>query len=138
MGIAILGTGGIATRVAGSIDRAEGAHVAAFLSRDATRAAAVAVDHPSATAHTSLDRLLVHSAVDAVYVATPNVLHGAQSLAALAADKHVLVEKPMALDVTEADAMAAAAEAARRCSRLAVHLRFHPAHVELQRLCRCR
>ncbi len=53
--------------------------------------------------------LAADPAVTAVYVATPHQCHAADAIAAAAAGKHVLVEKPMALDLTEADAMIAAA-----------------------------
>ena len=52
--------------------------------------------------------------VDAVVVATPNALHHPQSMAALAAGKHVLLDKPMAMSTVEAREIAAAATAAQR------------------------
>ena len=55
-------------------------------------------------------------------------------MAALAAGRHVLVEKPMALDTAEAEAMAAAATAARRVLAVGFHLRFHPVHEQLRQL----
>ena len=45
-----------------------------------------------------LDAMLADRAVDAVYVATPHPAHEAQALAAIAAGKHVLCEKPMTID----------------------------------------
>jgi predicted dehydrogenase len=55
--------------------------------------------------------------VDAVYVATPPFLHHSQALAALEAGKHVIVEKPLAMTVAQADELVTAA---RRCDRLLV------------------
>jgi predicted dehydrogenase len=55
-----------------------------------------------------LRELLARPAVDAVLVATPHTLHLSQVTAAAAAGKHVLVEKPMALNATECDQMIAA------------------------------
>ena len=55
LGIGILGTGGIASRVARSIDAADGAHVAGFVSRDPERARSAAAEHPPAAAHGSLE-----------------------------------------------------------------------------------
>jgi predicted dehydrogenase len=52
--------------------------------------------------------------VDAVVIGTPNALHRPQAIAALAAGKHVLVEKPMAVTVADAEAMVAASAAADR------------------------
>ena len=68
----------------------------------------------SATGYASLDDLLADSAIDAVYIASPHEWHAAQAIAALAAGKHVLVEKPMAVSVAECAAMVRAAEDAGR------------------------
>ncbi len=62
---------------------------------------------------TDLDELLAMD-VEAVIVASPNDLHAEQARRALAAGKHVLVEKPMALTVADADALVAAARATDR------------------------
>jgi phthalate 4,5-cis-dihydrodiol dehydrogenase len=68
-----------------------------------------------ARACSDLDALLALDEVDAVYIATPTHLHRAHVMAALAAGKHVLVEKPMAPTIEEALAMTEAAERAGRC-----------------------
>jgi predicted dehydrogenase len=62
----------------------------------------------------SLADLLRRSDVDAVAIATPNFLHAEHAIAALLAGKHVLLEKPMALDETECRRIAEAADRARR------------------------
>jgi predicted dehydrogenase len=64
--------------------------------------------------------------IDAVVVATPNALHAPQAVAFLEAGKHVLVEKPMAPSLAEADAMIAAARAAGAWLMVAHCWRFHP------------
>lgn len=63
--------------------------------------------------------------IDAVVIATPNALHAEQSVAALEAGRHVLVEKPMAVTVAECDAMIAAAEASGASLMVAHCWRFH-------------
>jgi predicted dehydrogenase len=55
--------------------------------------------------------------IDAVYVATPVNLHAVQTMRALESGKHVLCEKPMALNVADCDRMISAAKAARRQAR---------------------
>jgi UDP-N-acetylglucosamine 3-dehydrogenase len=77
--------------------------------------------------------LLAAEAPDVVSVAVPTVHHHAVALAALAGGAHVLVEKPIALRVGEAQAMIAAAAAAGRVLTVGHVERFNPAVVELKR-----
>lgn len=70
------------------------AEVVAVASRDTGRAHEYARAHGIARAHGSYDELLADPVIDAVYVSLPNALHHAWTLAALAAGKHVLCEKP--------------------------------------------
>lgn len=71
-----------------------------------------AVDEFGVAAYDGLDALLRAGDVDAIYVASPTTLHREHVLLACAARKHVLVEKPMAAHLADAQAMVAAAEAA--------------------------
>src|SRR5262245_31357644 len=73
-----------------------------------------------------VDTLLARDDVDVVYIATPPFLHYEQGMAALQAGKHVIVEKPLALTVAEADQMIA--EASRRDRLLVANLmqRYNP------------
>ena len=71
-------------------------------------------------------RLLDDPKVDAVEVITPHHLHAEMSIAALEAGKHVSVQKPMALDLTEADAMISAADRSGRLFRVIENYRFYP------------
>ena len=64
--------------------------------------------------------------VDAVVIGTPNALHAEQAVACLKAGKHVLVEKPMACNLAEADAMLAAAAGSGAWLMVAHCWRFHP------------
>ena len=65
--------------------------------------------------------------VNAVIIATPNIFHAPIALAAIAAGKHVLCEKPIAMNHAEAVAMAAAAEKAGVRHMTAFTYRFVPA-----------
>ncbi|MFN9458374.1 MAG: Gfo/Idh/MocA family protein [Acidobacteriota bacterium] len=70
--------------------------------------------------------------IDAVDLCLPTDLHAPLSLAALRAGKHVLVEKPMALDLAQCDEMIAEAEKAGRVLMTAQVLRFFPAYTALR------
>lgn len=64
--------------------------------------------------------------IDAVILCSPNPLHHEQAVAALAAGKHVLVERPLALDAKGAEAAVKAAEAADRTLMVAFNNRYRP------------
>lgn len=81
---------------------------------DAGRAHAFARSHRISRSTTDWRSAITADDVDAVVIGTPNALHHPQAMAALAAGKHVLVEKPMATTTTDAEAMIDAAETARR------------------------
>jgi predicted dehydrogenase len=70
--------------------------------------------------------------VDAVVVCTPNALHAEQSIAAVAAGKHVLCEKPMATSVADGEAMLAAAERHDRLLLVLHPWRHHEAVIALR------
>lgn len=71
--------------------------------------------------------LLLDHEIDAVYVATPVHLHAEQTIAAAEAGKHVLCEKPMALNVAECDRMIAACRANNVRLGVAYYRHFYPA-----------
>ena len=75
---------------------------------------------------TSLEEGLARSDADAVYVATPVFLHAPQTIACLRSGRHVLCEKPMALDYAEACSMQAAAEESGRLLGIAYYRRMYP------------
>jgi predicted dehydrogenase len=74
----------------------------------------------------SLDEALSDSAVHAVYVATPVFLHAPQTIQSLHAGKHVLCEKPMAMNEAEARSMLDAAAASGKTLGVAYYRRFYP------------
>src|SRR4051794_37918036 len=78
--------------------------------------------------------LLRRDDVDAVYIATPPFLHHDQAMAALEAGKHVLVEKPLALTVAQADAMVARARERDRLLVTNLMQRYNPLFEAVRRL----
>ena len=78
--------------------------------------------------------LLAFPDLDVVSVCVPNALHAEITIAALDSGRHVLCEKPMAITVAQAEAMAAAAERNNRLLTLGLHFRFAPHSRTLKRL----
>ncbi|VWX54551.1 oxidoreductase [Novosphingobium sp. 9U] len=89
----------------------EGIELCAIASSNAHK---VAADYPGLFVHGSAADLIAAPDIDLVVVATPNETHAPLALAALAAGKHVVVDKPFALDMVEARQLVAAAQASAR------------------------
>jgi predicted dehydrogenase len=111
-------------RAAAAIVAQPNSELVAFPSRDRDRAAAFAREHGAAAAYGDFDELLGDDRVDVVYVATEVDRHASLTIAAARAGKHVLVEKPMALDASECRAMLAAAAASNVHLAVAYYARF--------------
>ena len=126
----ILGTGGIARGFAQDLAGVPGAHLVAVGSRTQAAATAFAADvagsFPGVRAHASWAALVADDAVDAVYVATPHPWHAEGALLAIAAGRHVLVEKPFTMDAAQAREVVAAARAAGVVCLEAMWTRFLP------------
>lgn len=111
--------------------REAGGTVVGVMSSDAARGQAYAEANGIAHATTDLDTLL-GAGIDAVYIATTNELHKLQTLAAAAAGKHVLCEKPLALTLEDAAAMVEACRAAGVVMGTNHHLRNAGTHRALR------
>lgn len=81
--------------------RAAGGEVVSVMSSSAERGEAYAAENGIAKAVTSVDDLVGDPDVDAVYISTTNELHHGQALAAIRAGKHVLCEKPLAMNLND-------------------------------------
>ena len=126
----ISSTGNIATQFADAFTHAEGGRLVAVGSRTQDKASQFAATHQIPHAHRSNAYLAADSDVDVVYVASLQPAHVHDTVMFLEAGKHVLVEKPIALNVAEVDRMTAAAQANDRFLMEAMWMRFNPAHVE--------
>ncbi len=110
VGIGIIGTGTIAQSHLTSLRTAENGQAVAVFDVLGDRAEATAKQFGIPHVCTSLEDLLKRSDVDAVIVCTPPFAHAQPTIAALEAGKHVLCEKPFALDPAEAARMVATAD----------------------------
>jgi predicted dehydrogenase len=118
----VAGIGDIATRrVIPAILAEPRSRLHGLVTRDAGKAAPY-----SARCFKTLDEALSDPAVEAVYVATPVFLHAPQTILALRAGKHVLCEKPMAMNEAEARSMVQAAEQSGRTFGVAYYRRTYP------------
>jgi predicted dehydrogenase len=109
----ILGTARINRRVIPAIRLAKRSQLVAIASRDRGRADSYAREWSIPRAIGGYQALLDDSSIDAVYIPLPNTDHVPWTLAAIAAGKHVLCEKPLALTAADVDRIAAAATAAK-------------------------
>ena len=110
LGIGVIGTGRIAQSHLRALSAHQQAKAVAVFDVIPERAKMTATDYRVPNVCSSLDDLLERRDVDAVVVCTPPFAHAQPTIAALEAGKHVLCEKPFAVDPKEAEAMVAAAE----------------------------
>jgi len=123
-----------AEHMIGAIRAQAGHEVVAVLSSNPERGRAFAHKHGIAATCDSLTDLLSNPAVHAVYVSTTNELHKAQVLAAAAAGKHVLCEKPLALTIQDARDMVDACSQAGVVMATNHHLRNAGTHRKIREL----
>jgi predicted dehydrogenase len=122
---AIVGAGNVARYHATGIARTTGARLVAVCRADPARAAEAA-ERFGVPCETSYEALLARDDVDVVCICTPSGRHAAQAIAAARAGKHVLVEKPMALTLADADEMIEACRAAGVLLGVALQRRADP------------
>jgi predicted dinucleotide-utilizing enzyme len=109
----ILGTGWIAERFISTVQRNTRQRIEAIGSRGADRSAAFATRFGVPRSYGSYEQLVADPALDVVYVATPHNAHLAGARSALEAGKHVLVDKPLALNAAQAAEVARCVHAGR-------------------------
>lgn len=109
-------------------------NVISVLSLSEQRGREYAKNHSIQQAVTDLDALLTDAEIDAVYISTTNEKHKDQALAAIAAGKHVLCEKPLAMSVEDAIEMVTTAKKAEVVFATNHHLRNAGSHLKIKEL----
>ena len=123
----VLGVAKIATeKVIPAMQRGEHSVIHGIASRDGARAQEAATRLGIPKAYGSYEALLADPEIEAIYNPLPNELHVPWTEKALAAGKHVLCEKPIALDAEEARRLIAARDASGKLLAEAFMVRFHP------------
>ncbi len=112
--------------------RGAGGDIRSVLSASGERAVAYAAEHGIPQGFDDLEALLAADDLDAVYISTTNEKHFAQAMAAIAAGKHVLCEKPLAMTVADAVTMVRAADAAGVVFATNHHLRNAGSHLAIR------
>ncbi|CAI6087721.1 Gfo/Idh/MocA family protein [Cohnella sp. JJ-181] len=131
----ILGCAGIAVRaVIPGLQQSERGVVAAIASRDLDKAKQTAEQLGIDAAYGSYEALLADDTIDAVYIPLPNHLHLPWTIRAAEAGKHVLCEKPIALDAAEAGRMIEACRAGGVHLAEAFMYRHHPRYRMIREL----
>ena len=125
VGVGIIGAGGIAAAHAKAYQMLGAkAHLVGVVDIDEDRARAFARRYEIPIWSSEDDDLLKRDDIQVVSLCLPHHLHAPVAIAALQAGKHVLVEKPMAISLEEADAMIRAAQKAKRRLSVVFQLRF--------------
>ena len=127
LGAAVIGCGGIGEAHARALSLMPEVRIVAACDVDAARAEALRDRYGATVAHTDAAPILARDDVDFVVITTAPDSHAPLTIQALDAGKHALVQKPMALNLTEADAMIAAAERAQKKLMISFFEFFHPA-----------
>lgn len=132
----IIGAGAIAKAFIHGSGESGAGRVVAVASREQGKARAFADEHGIPTAHGGYDAILADKSVEAVYIATPHPMHPQWAIRAAEAGKHVLCEKPMAINHAAAMAMFGAAREAGTFMMEAFMYRCHPQTTKLVELLR--
>ncbi|WP_187274483.1 Gfo/Idh/MocA family protein [Paenibacillus sp. N3.4] len=131
----ILGCAGIAiNRCIPGIRASETGFVAAIASRNLDKSQEVAAKLDIPTAYGSYEELIADPTLDAIYIPLPNHLHKEWTIRAAEAGKHVLCEKPAALNAAEVEEMVAACEQAGVLFAEAFMYRHHPRYERIKEI----
>ena len=131
----LVGCGDISQkRVAPAMRDLENHSIRGISRKQTDKMAGFATEFGARECFSSAEELITSHDIDAVYLATPVNLHCAHTLLALENGKHVLCEKPMAMNVSECDRMVEAAERSGKLLGIAYYRRFYPAVLKIKEL----
>ncbi len=141
IGFALCGLGGLSTnQIAPALAKTRHARLAGVITGSPAKGEAWAAEHGIPTGNVyhydGMHEMAGNPDIDVVYVVTPNALHHRHTLAAARAGKHVLIEKPMAVSVTECEEMIGVGRQEGVKLAVAYRLQFEPHHLECMRLAR--
>lgn len=135
VGYAIVGLGQYAlNQIMPSFGETRYSRITALVSGDRQKAEEVArmygVDPDNIYDYDNMEEMAQNDAIDAVYIITPPAFHAEQSIVSSRAGKHVLCEKPMAMDVDECRRMIEAAQEANRLLMIGYRSQYEPHNLE--------
>jgi len=126
LNIGMIGAGQIATNHCRNVNRHPRAEMVAVADPSEKRARALQKEFGMAGRYKDGEELLEDKEIDAVCIATPNVFHAPLAKAALQAGKHVMLDKPFAMNAKEAKEVVTLAKKKRRILTLGMNWRFMP------------
>jgi len=130
----MIGAGQIAQYCVEEINRHPHSSVVAAYTRNPERLAAFCASFSIMHTYATIDALLADPTVDAVYIALPTKFHAPVAMQALAAGKHVLLEKPLAMNRAEAEDLARVARQSGRVFMQGMNQRFDKDHQQIRAL----
>jgi len=140
IGYAVIGLGRIAGHFMPGIRASSNSQITGLVTGHRDKADKVAGDYgvPSGSIYSydNFDSIADNKSIDAVYVALPNSMHAEYTIRAAKAGKHVLCEKPMAVNVSECEAMIAACKKNRVKLMIAYRCHFEPMNLRAVKLLR--
>jgi predicted dehydrogenase len=125
--LAIIGTGGIANHHAQQFAKVPGCKIVAGCDVEPVKAGAFCAKYSIPNAYSDVDAMLKECKIDAVVIGTPDRFHAPLSIKAIRAGKHVLCEKPLAMNYAEAMTMVKAAKSKRVINMVNLSYRNAPA-----------
>ena len=136
--VALMGLGGYASRVAEAMQDCKRAKITGLISGTPSKLVSWREKFGIAATHcydySNFDSMRDNKDIDAVYIITPNALHKEQAIRVAKAGKHVIVEKPMAVNASEAEEMVRACKEAGVRLLVGYRMHFEPKTLEVIRM----